>query len=161
MGYLGVGKMVLTKKICAIKTLKVRRLAIKSKEKREKKQKRVFAKSHTNRTYALAVFTGFKRGKRNQFMNISLLKIKGSSTIDDAKFYVGKTCAFVYKPAPKRPKKMPEPNVKKVAKKYRVIWGKVTRTHGNSGMVRARFRKNLPAQAMGLRVRIMMYPSRI
>merc|ERR1711915_452814 len=75
MGYLGVGKMVLTKKICAIKTLKVRRLARKSKEKREKRQKRVFAKSHTNRTYALAVFTSFKRGKRNQKMNISLLKM--------------------------------------------------------------------------------------
>merc|ERR1711915_1001443 len=88
MGYLGVGKMVLTKKICAIKTLKVRRLARKSKEKREKRQKRVFAKSHTNRTYALAVFTSFKRGKRNQKMNISLLKIQGSSTIEDAKFYV-------------------------------------------------------------------------
>merc|ERR1711973_1012220 len=94
-------------------------------------------------------------------MNVSLLRVHGAYTKEHAAFYVGKKCAFVYKPAPKKPKKAPEPNVKKLKAKYRIIWGKVTRTHGNSGMVRAKFTKNLPAQAMGLRVRIMLYPSRI
>ena len=103
------------------------------------------------RLYTRAVFLGYKRGQRNQYMGTSLLRIEGVQTKKDASFYLGKRVAYIYKAK----------KADKEGHKGRIIWGKITRTHGNSGVVRAKFTHNLPPCAISKFVRVMMYPSRI
>ncbi|KAF1847731.1 60S ribosomal protein L33 [Cucurbitaria berberidis CBS 394.84] len=103
-------------------------------------------KSH--RLYVKGRHLGYQRGKRNTNPNVSLLALEGVSSTEAARYYLGKKVAFVYRATS---------SVR--GSKCRVIWGKIRRTHGNSGAVRASFKHNLPPKSFGASVRVMLYPS--
>ncbi|WWC98007.1 hypothetical protein V866_004896 [Kwoniella sp. B9012] len=106
--------------------------------------------THTNRLYTKGRILGHKRGKRNSRPNQSLVQIEGVDSKEAARHYLGKRVAYVYKA--KR-----EINGSRV----RVIWGRISRPHGNSGVAKAKFRVNLPAKVFGASCRIMLFPSTI
>lgn len=87
---------------------------------------------------------GYERSKRNQNPNVSLIKLEGVQTTQDAQFYLGKRVAYVYRA-----------KTVKNGSKLRVIWGRIARTHGTNGVVKARFRNNLPPKSFGASVRVV------
>lgn len=107
------------------------------------------------RLHVKAVHLGYKRNRRNQHVNQSRLQIEGVKDRKDTDFYMGKRVAYVYK-APK-PKKTHSGSMSR----YRVMWGRITTAHGDNGIVRAKFRKNLPPTSIGKQLRVMLYPSSI
>ncbi|KAI5921384.1 60S ribosomal protein L33 [Camillea tinctor] len=101
-----------------------------------------------HRLYVKGRHLGYQRSRHTTRPSTSLVKIEGVDDTSSANFYLGKKVAFVYK------------GQKEIrGTKIRVIWGKVTRPHGNSGVVRARFAHPLPSKSFGASLRIMLFPS--
>lgn len=96
------------------------------------------------RLYAKGRVLGFTRSKRNTKEHTSLLQLEGVRTSEDTQFYLGKRVAYVY-----RAKREID------GSRIRVIWGRITRAHGTSGAVRAKFRSNLPPRSFGAGVRVV------
>ena len=96
--------------------------------------------------YQTGVFSGFRRSRLNQDPNQALIHIEGCSDVDSSKFYHGKKVVLVRKA-----------QNKKNNSRFRTTWGKIIASHGKNGVVRAKFRRNLPPVAMGERVRILLH----
>lgn len=96
------------------------------------------------RLYVKGHFVSHRRAETNVYPNESLLKVDGVSDRKSGQFYIGKTVIYA----------LSKKNGKKDFNK-----GKIVRLHGNSGVLGARFDRNLPTVAHS--VRVMMYPSTI
>lgn len=98
--------------------------------------------------YVDAIFTSFRRNKRQLNPAQALLKIEGVNSKEEAEFYVGKKVCSPLKG-------------KNVDSASTGNWGVVTQVHGNSGVVRAKFDRNLPPSFLGTNVRVFLFPSKV
>merc|ERR1711967_85788 len=118
---------------------------------RKQVESKGIAKSKTgSRLYVKGVVAGYRRALTNQKNHTSLIKIQGVDDKNDTKFYLGKKIMYMYRT-----------KTEKDGTRFRVMWGKVCSAHGTSGVVRAKFKRNLPPSAIGAPVRVMLFPSRV
>ncbi len=101
------------------------------------------------RLWVRAKFLGFRRSKVQQNTNQSILRLEGVNDRSGAQYYFGKRVAYIYKTKSGQKDK-----------RFRTIWGRISRAHGNTGAVLARFNTNLPARAIGSTLRVMLFPQR-
>ncbi len=85
-------------------------------------------------------------------------------------FYLGKHVAYVYKVKGGQNKSVRQPlHIRCISQcidcvflseqGLKVAWGKITRSHGNAGGVRAHFRKPLPPTALAQAARVVRFLS--
>jgi large subunit ribosomal protein L35Ae len=112
-------------------------------------QKTVKRSSAPTRLWVKGRFLSFRRSRDRLECQQSLVKLQDVNDRKGLRYYHGKRVAYVYRAH------------KTVANtKYRVIWGKIMRAHGDNGLALCGFRKNLPARAIGDSVRVFLYPQR-
>jgi large subunit ribosomal protein L35Ae len=83
-----------------------------------------------------AVILGFRRGRHTQVNNQFLLEVEGMDSRSKAAKLIGRR--VVWK----------SPGNKEIS-------GRITDTHGNKGVLRARFSRGLPGTALGKRLEIL------
>ena len=101
------------------------------------------------RLWVRSKFLGFRRNRENQSPNQALLKLEGVNDVNSAQHYFGKRCVYIFKASNSLQ-----------GTKFRTIWGRISKSHGEKGVVIAKFSPNLPARAMGATIRVMLYPNR-
>ncbi len=72
-------------------------------------------------------------GRHTQHMGTSLIKIEGVNDKKDTGFYLGKRVCYVYRASRQQQDRQG------VKTTVRSIWGRVSKSHGNGGTVRAVF----------------------
>ncbi|AAZ10809.1 60S ribosomal protein L35a, putative [Trypanosoma equiperdum] len=126
-----------------------------------KKTTRVKRDRKSPRLYMKGTLAGYTRGLHGQNKNTALVRIENVNTTEDAKWYVGKRVCYVYHGYKiKRCVRWSKAPARR--SNTRAIWGRITRPHGTSGTVRVKFNgSSVPASAIGRRIRVYLYPSRI
>ncbi|KAI5171374.1 large subunit ribosomal protein L35Ae [Nematocida sp. LUAm3] len=94
-----------------------------------------------------ATFISYKRSQRKVYPRYALLRIENVTTKEQADKYLGRGVEMY----------IPKTKVQPSGYKERVVMGYISRTHGNSGVLRARFEKNLSASYLGTQVYVKLY----
>merc|ERR1712154_297855 len=84
----------------------------------------------------------YRRSRVQQRRNYVLIKVDDCETKEQAKGLCGKKVVYVYRTK---------------SNERRMMKGKVNRTHGNSGVIRAKFVRNMPASSFGERCKVLLY----
>ncbi|CUI14996.1 unnamed protein product [Bodo saltans] len=125
-----------------------------------KKTTKVNRARKSPRLYMKATLAGYRRGLHGQNKNTAIVRVEGVNTKEDATWYTGKRVAYVYHGyKTKRCVRWSKAPARR--SNTRASWGRVTKPHGGSGTLRVKFTNPLPGQALGKRLRVYLYPSRI